>query len=217
MDRTEVLPLTGKGGWRGQVLAQSVSHGGSPHSQIYLEGSNPILVPRELLQPQSDGSFYLPLTREQLLQDSETLAPAAPAPTSRAPGEELVVPVVVEEVDVQKRQWETGGVRVGIEVREREEVVDQPLVREEVTVERIPIHQVVTEAPGVRQEGNTTIVPVLEEVLVVEKRLVLKEEVRITKRRFEAHEPQRVILKTEEPRIERIDPDQRSGERRRVA
>jgi len=127
------------------------------------------------------------------------------------------VPVIVEEVDIRKRQWETGGVRVGIDVREREELVDQPLVREEVSVERVPVNRVVTEAPAVRVEGNTTIVPVLEEVLVVEKRLVLKEEVRITKRKFEAHEPQKVLLKTEEPRIERLKPEELSGEQRRAA
>jgi uncharacterized protein (TIGR02271 family) len=129
----------------------------------------------------------------------------------------LVVPVTVEEVDIRKRQWETGGVRVEIGVREREELVDEPLVRQEVSVERVPINQVVEAPPAVRQEGNTTIVPVLEEVLVVEKRLVLKEEVRITKRTFEAHEPQRVLLRTEEPRIERLQPDELSGEKRRVA
>jgi stress response protein YsnF len=46
---------------------------------------------------------------------------------------------------------------------------------------------------------------VLEEVLVVEKRLLLKEEVRITKRRIETHMPQRVILRREEVAVERIN------------
>jgi stress response protein YsnF len=36
--------------------------------------------------------------------------------------------------------------------------------------------------PRTRTEGNVTILPILEEVVVVEKRLRLKEEVRITKR-----------------------------------
>lgn len=220
MDQAEVLPLTGTGGWRGQVLAQPVNHQGESYARIYLEGYDPILVPRHLLQEQPDGSLHLPLTREQLLQNSQTLS-AAPTPAAYPPRatteETLVVPVVSEEVDISKRQWETGGVRVGIDVREREELVDQPLVREEVSVERVPVNQVVTAAPAVRQEGNTTVVPVLEEVLIVEKRLVLKEEIRITRRRFEAHEPQRVLLKTEEPRIERLQPDEQSGEQRRVA
>jgi len=220
MEREELRPLTGSGGWQGQVTAQPITHAGVSHVRIYLDGSSPILVPRELLHDQPDGSFYLPLTREQLLKDSQVLPDASTPPLSEihgTAGEELVVPVIVEEVDIRKRQWETGGVRVDIEVREREELVDQPLVREEVSVERVPVNRVVTEVPTVRLEGNTTIVPVLEEVLVVEKRLVLKEEVRITKRKFEAHEPQKVLLKTEEPRIERLKPEELSGEQRRVA
>jgi uncharacterized protein (TIGR02271 family) len=193
------------------VTTEPVIQAGVPHVRVELDGSDPILVPRDMLRDQPDGSFYLPLTREQLLRGSQTLAPAAEA------REALVVPVAGEEVDVRKRQWETGGVRVEIGVREREELVDEPLVREEVRVERVPVNQVVKEAPNVRQEGDTTIVPVLEEVLVVEKRLVLKEEVRITRRRFEAHEPQRVRLRTEEPRIERLKPDERSGSEREAA
>ena len=55
-----------------------------------------------------------------------------------------------------------------------------------------------------RSEEDTLIIPVLEEVLVVEKRLLLKEEVRITKRE-ETHTPQRVTLRREEAAVERIN------------
>lgn len=218
MGGAERRPLSGKGGWQGQVTTEPVIQAGVPHVRVEPDGSDPILVPRDMLHDQPDGSLYLPLTREQLLQGSQTLTETGiPAAPTRDDREALVVPVVREEVDVRKRQWETGGVRVEIGVREREELVDEPLVREEVRVERVPVNQVVAEAPGVRQEGDTTVVPVLEEVLVVEKRLVLKEEVRITRRRFEAHEPQRVRLRTEEPRIERLKPDERSGSEREAA
>ena len=53
---------------------------------------------------------------------------------------------------------------------------------EVVDIERVPIGEDVDAFPPVRQEGDTTIVPVVEEVLVIEKRLRLVEEVRITKR-----------------------------------
>lgn len=53
--------------------------------------------------------------------------------------------------------------------------------------------------------GDVMIVPLLEEVLVVEKRLMLKEELHISKRRTEVHNPQRVILRSEEVTVERID------------
>ena len=79
----------------------------------------------------------------------------------------------------------TGGVRLVKKVTEHEETVDLPLLRADVQVERVPINRVVLEAPPSRQEGDTLIVPILEEVLVTEKRLMLKEEVRITRTQTE--------------------------------
>jgi uncharacterized protein (TIGR02271 family) len=93
-------------------------------------------------------------------------------------------------------------------------MVDEPLLREEVTVERAAINQIVNEPVPVRYEGDTMIVPVLEEILVVEKRLVLKEEIRITRQRVEQREPQRVTLRSEEVIVERVDPsDSRNYQR----
>jgi uncharacterized protein (TIGR02271 family) len=77
-----------------------------------------------------------------------------------------------------------------------------------VIVERVPVGRVVEAAPQVRSEGDTMVVPVLEEVLVVEKRLMLKEEVRITLRRVAETSQQRVTLRSEEVVVER-DPTER--------
>jgi stress response protein YsnF len=60
-----------------------------------------------------------------------------------------------------------------------EEMTQASLERETVEVTRVPVDRVVDEAPAIRTENDVTIVPVLEEVLVVEKRLVLKEELHI--------------------------------------
>ncbi len=214
--------VQGHGGWRGVIDPEPVSHEGVAYAVLRLEGEEPILVPVEMLRRTERGDYFLPATREDLLRGSEPAAGGRVSP-SRAPAaadgaRELVVPVVTEELDIQTQTWATGGVRVRVEVRERQEVVDQPLVREEVRVERVPVNQVVTgEPPGIRQEGDVVIVPVLEEVLVVEKRLVLKEEVRISKRRFEAHEPQTVSLREEAPVIERLTPDEAPGTQRDAA
>jgi stress response protein YsnF len=62
-----------------------------------------------------------------------------------------------------------------------------------------------------RQEGETLIIPVLEEVLVVERRLRLKEEVRITRQQRTVHTPQSVVLKTYEVQVERFDENRDSG------
>lgn len=120
-------------------------------------------------------------------------------------GEGMVIPVIREEVKVTRRAVERGGVRVHKRIEEREEVVEQPTYREEVTVERVALGQPIDQAIGSRQEGDTLIIPVLEEMLVVEKRLVLKEEIRITKRRFDETEQARILLREERIEIENID------------
>jgi len=120
--------------------------------------------------------------------------------------ETRVIPVLEETLDIQKRRVETDAVRLTKVVREREELVDEPLLSDEVTVEHIAVNRIVEGPPATRQEGNTLIIPVLEEVLVVEKRLILKEEVHITTQRVEAHAPQTVTVRREEVTVERLTP-----------
>jgi hypothetical protein len=74
-----------------------------------------------------------------------------------------------------------------------------------VHVERRRIGEPVASAPDVRYEGDTMIIPVLEEVLVVEKRLMLQEEIRVTRHRSAVRTPQRVTLRSEQARVERIE------------
>ncbi len=121
-----------------------------------------------------------------------------------APGEARIIPVIREEVRVTRREVERGGVRVHKRVEEREEIVEQPTYREEVTVERVTLGQPLDTPVAARQEGDTLIIPVLEEMLVVEKRLVLKEEIRITKRRIEEMEQARILLREEHVDIEEL-------------
>jgi len=112
------------------------------------------------------------------------------------------IPVVREELVVGKRVVETGkGVRVAKTVSERSHLVDEPLVRNDVVVERVSV----ANAPGIRYEGATMIVP---EVLFVEKRTVLKEELRITPARREVRKPQRVVLRSEQVSVEPFDEKQ---------
>jgi len=160
---------------------------------IRLDDGRRIRVPAASLVLQEDGSYLLTLGRE------ETEARDDPEG-----GEKLVVPVVHEVMDVQKRWVESGRVRVTKVVHQHEEIVDEPLLREDVEVERIAINRAVDGPVAIRHEGDVTIVPILEEVLVVEKRLVLKEELHIRKRRSEVSQPQRIVLRTEEATVEHV-------------
>jgi uncharacterized protein (TIGR02271 family) len=115
-----------------------------------------------------------------------------------------VLPVVAEELAVETRRVPTGTVRVRKTVEQRETVVDEPVVREQVEIERVAVNRPVAAAPPVRQEGDTVVIPLVEETLVVEKRLVVREEIRITRRRVETREPQRVALRSETVAVDRV-------------
>jgi stress response protein YsnF len=96
-----------------------------------------------------------------------------------------VLPIVEEELQVDKRRVESERIQVRTVTDLAEEAVRQKLTGEHLEVERIPIDLLIepgSDLPRVRTEGSVTIFPVLEEVVVVEKRLRRKEEVRITKR-----------------------------------
>ena len=132
-----------------------------------------------------------------------------PADVNTAPtAERTTIPVVREELSVHKRTVETGaGVRVRKSAAEREEIVDEPLFSEDVTVEHVAVNQMIDrfQEPAVRHEGETMIIPVLEEVLVVEKRTMLKEEIHVTRKRREVHQPQTFILRTDEVSVDQFN------------
>ncbi len=113
-----------------------------------------------------------------------------------------VIPVIQEAVRVEKREFESGKVVVHKTVVERDEAVEILLRQQDLSVERVPVGRVVSEAPQTRQEGDTLIVPILEEVLVVEKRLMLKEELHIRKQSSERTEHQTIRLRSEQVKIE---------------
>lgn len=121
-------------------------------------------------------------------------------------GRETVIPLVEEELTVGKRLVETGRVRIRTIVNEREDLVQQSLLGEDVEIERVPVGATVAEPPPVRQDGDTIIVPLLEEVLVLERRLVVREEVRIRRRRTETKVEHAVTLRSEDVVVERLDP-----------
>lgn len=92
---------------------------------------------------------------------------------------EDVIPLVDEELTVARRTVETGKVRIGIFNDIREQRIVEELVRGSVEIERVAIGRAVDGVPPLREEGDMIVIPVVEEVLVVEKRLMLVEEIRI--------------------------------------
>lgn len=113
-------------------------------------------------------------------------------------------PVVEETVTVDKRRNVTSIVRARTVTHEDLVTVDEPMLSEQVDVERVPIDRFVDAPLPVRQEGETTIIPVVEEVVVVEKRLKLVEEVRLTKRQTIKHKPQTITARRQEVIVDRL-------------
>ena len=127
----------------------------------------------------------------------------APDPRLRDQEQTQVIPLVEERLSVGKREVERARVRVHVHVDEREELVRQELARDDVTIERVPQNVRLTEIPQMRTEGTTTIIPVVEEVLVTEKMLVLVEEIHIHRRiTTEMHEIP-VMLRSEHAEVQR--------------
>jgi uncharacterized protein (TIGR02271 family) len=123
--------------------------------------------------------------------------------------EEKTIPLVEERAIVSKRVVPKGRVQVSARVEQREEIVEADLMHEEVEIDRVPVGIEVDSVPPVRQEGDITIVPVVEEVLVVEKRLVVVEEIRLRRTRRMQHHSQPVVLAAQRAEIVR---NETSGE-----
>ena len=117
---------------------------------------------------------------------------------------EHVFPVVAEEIVVGRKVVEAGRVRIHKTVEEQTRRVDEPLMHEEVVVRRVAVNRPVDSPPPVRQEGDITIIPVVQEELVIEKRLVLVEEVHVQRKSRVRHEPKDVVVRRERAEVERI-------------
>jgi uncharacterized protein (TIGR02271 family) len=193
---SELRVVRGQDGWRGTVIPPAPHPWSDPaHVRVQLESGEQYLVPAAVVLPQPAGSVYVPLRVAELVA-----APwEEPVETMYA-----VVPVRAEALEVQKRLVETGKVRMTKVVHERETLVDEPLLQDNVVITRVPIERVVEGPVPVREEHGTTMLSVVEEGLVVEKRWMLREEIHSRTQRLETHQPQRITLRSEDVRIERV-------------
>ncbi len=115
------------------------------------------------------------------------------------------IPLVEEELTVGRRQVKTGSVRVEKRVVRHAETIDLPVVLQTVEVRRVPKKRVVQSVPAVRKVGTTLIIPVVEEELVITKRLVLKEEIHLVTRSKTKRARRTVPVSKETARVIRFD------------
>jgi stress response protein YsnF len=118
---------------------------------------------------------------------------------------EIVIPLYTEDVSVQHRKRERY-VRVHVQTVNQPHLVDENIVHESIEVERVAIGQQIDSIPPVRQEGDTTIISVVEEVVVVERRLILKEEIRLHRVRTNERYRETVMVREQQAVVERTEP-----------
>ena len=109
----------------------------------------------------------------------------------------------LKKLSVERQQFETGRVRVNVVTRERQELVDEPLARDQVLIERVPVGRRVDAIPPIREEGDTLIVPIVEEILVLERRLMLREEVHLKRVHTTERYREQVTLRHQEAVVTR--------------
>ena len=125
--------------------------------------------------------------------------------------EQTRIPLLAEEVSVSKKQIVTGQVKISTVTRQHEELVEELLEHDNVEIERTAVGREIDQAPTVREEGDTLIIPIVEEVVVVERRLVLKEEVRVRRKRETQPYQQRVVVRKQEVVITRLPDESNQG------
>lgn len=117
-------------------------------------------------------------------------------------GGELRIPVHEERLVTNKRQVEYGELRIHKRVEQREEVITQALTRDDLIVERVQINRALDAPVSPRDEGDWLVIPIMEEVLVIQKRLMLKEEVRIRKQQITEEQQVREVVRREHVDLE---------------
>lgn len=119
------------------------------------------------------------------LNEARSDVPAASAAVSaahrrlRAGEQHLQIPIVEEEVQVDTRVVELGHVTVQKKVDEFLDERAVSLRHQQVEVDRVPVDRIIDEMIEPYLDGDVYVVPVIEEEIVITRRLRLKEELRV--------------------------------------
>jgi len=158
---------------------------------IDFEDGTRTLVSAQNLIPQDDGTYKISNLVDRVeLSDHE----------------EMVIPIVQEEFSIEKQKIERAKVLISKRIETWDETVYTPTTTQEVVVDHVPVGRLVEdEVPKIREEDGVLIIPIIEEIVVVEKRLFFKEEVRISKRNTTSDVAQTVTLRKEIVDIKRTE------------
>jgi uncharacterized protein (TIGR02271 family) len=120
---------------------------------------------------------------------------------------ETVVPIIAEQAEIHTRQREGDAVRIQRKDASHEETLRIPITHEEVDVQRIPVGARVDGPVEPWRDGDTLIIPVMEQVPVVRMQWMVREEIRVTRHTKRKEHQERVRLERQEAVVERIRAD----------
>lgn len=139
------------------------------------------------------GPFFIPLAwkgRKMNDRNNERTGRTDPA-TGRVVEEERI-PLVEERIAVDRKERKGRTISVSTRPITEEVKIAEPIIREKVSVERVPVGEVVDKVPDIREDGDLTVIPVVEERVTVSVELVLTEEVHLRRTRTEEVDEQTV-------------------------
>lgn len=189
--RTEVEDATGI---RGEVTGMSTDE---RELVVTLHNNIKINVPLSRLNMTDPHLFRFDSNFQDLKNSGDS--------ESQAQADTIVIPVTEEFPVVRKQFVDSAKLKIKKTVNSRVEMIKEDLNQERVEVERIKIDKILNQPAGVRTEGDVIIVPVQEEVLVVEKRILLKEEIHIRRHFQKETQTYQVELRREEVTVEKKD------------
>lgn len=137
----------------------------------------------------------------------DTMQPDTPKQLTAASVEPPIISVMAEQADIVRVTHPTGAVRVRIEHDQIDEALTLAHVTHNFTVQRVPRGHTVSAPQPPWAEGDVVVVPVYEEVAVIERRLVLREEIRLTPQAHHSTSEVNVPLRKERVVIERMAAD----------
>jgi stress response protein YsnF len=112
---------------------------------------------------------------------------------------EEIIPILEEHVVIGTERATTGTVRVRTVTHEEEHAIDEPVRITDVEVKRVPVDLWTDEPVADRIEGDTRIISVYREEIIVQRRMHVVEEVHVSLRRRE--ERHREIVHTQQTQV----------------
>lgn len=186
---TSIRDASGEAGWIDGPLVQ-----GQPVTVRLDSGLRLSLAP-DLVERGPDGGLVARVAFSDVAEGAAPGERAFDGETFQEIQERLSISRVLHEVD---------RARISVRTGTTQETITEPAWREAVEVRRVPVNEVVDHVEEVRHDGNETVVPVYEEIVVVERRLVLRERLHLTLHREETNVPQQVVLRHQFVEVERV-------------